>query len=411
MTIKAEELGFVDTIFQLDQDDEDVKQGHKDVIYVARQDFLEKLKNRFTMMTGSTGNPVHTVIHGSAGVGKTHTLTWIQHYCKLNKLKIKNREVDIVAFNAPTTSKNSTFSVFYSKFMVSLGKESIMTCLDEYWKKVRDELDLEKPGLSEEQKISSLNNRIRNRDLAILLVKLRGISSGTPEDTYFWNWISGTPQRPAELTTLGLSNNTPEKHSETASEVLYDFIKIIYDKAFDSKRFMLVLIDEVENMKTITNDNMHFINGIRILLGIRDILGIVFSCNSDPTGKIEFTPLEKSIIKERIGDNFLHLDLFNEDEALKFMFALFKEKRIKNYDDFFNTLKNKYSEISDDLKDTYPFLEDDLVSMITEMNDKDINLNPRNIEEKLDSKLSQFEQYKNMNPEKELSILKFDLIT
>ena len=147
-----------DLVLVQDPKDPEVREGKVSPIYVARTEFIEKLEDRLNRGS-ETASALHTVIYGSPGVGKTHTLSWIMYQIRKGK-KLKDKDVDcfiVVAPSIGTKDAQRTFSPLYTEIIKSFGKSFVAEVLDNFWKAIRDDLKLEDRGISQDQKIAAIS--------------------------------------------------------------------------------------------------------------------------------------------------------------------------------------------------------------------------------------------------------------
>ena len=141
----AEKLLLKDYGFEPDPVDYDVRNGISDAMYVARTEFLNDLRNHLSSRSeGQQTGGVTTVLYGSAGVGKTHTITWILNWInnKEDPLTIKGKTVIPISLDAPNTKRDSNFSIIYSAIMKGIGKEKVLGLIKKYWIKARGEFPI-----------------------------------------------------------------------------------------------------------------------------------------------------------------------------------------------------------------------------------------------------------------------------
>ena len=226
----AERLLLKDYNFRLDEVDDEVRNGVAEATYVARAEFLTELKSHLSSRSSAQPtSSVTRVLHGSAGVGKTHTITWIMNWInkKEDPLTIKGKDVKAISINAPVHDGKKGFSIIYSSMMGGIGKADVVDIMNKFWRKARDELKLEDGNLSQEQIISKLQSnfdgKIENRDLAMMVFLRSKITAASALDNEWWNWMCGLSGSSKWQEILGVSPKSPAKDSEASVKVLKEF--------------------------------------------------------------------------------------------------------------------------------------------------------------------------------------------
>ncbi|MBI3842153.1 MAG: DUF2791 family P-loop domain-containing protein, partial [Thaumarchaeota archaeon] len=222
-------------------------------IFAGREALKNQLKKRVTRARVS-GAKLNTLLYGTYGGGKTHTLYYIQKLLK--EKEIAGKSVDCYLFPYPTVTKGN-FVDFYEEIMKNLGDnfvfETIIKCYDEL------EKSLSLAGKDLKDKIDLINERIKNRDLTkILMDKIRLVEN----DDLIWKWLQGKPCSPAEKKALGVTddNSTPNN----AIKTLEGFVKM-YEKGNKEQRILVLLVDELEHLDDIKGEGRDITNGFRMI--------------------------------------------------------------------------------------------------------------------------------------------------
>lgn len=339
-------------------------------IYAGRDNLrsqLEKRVNRAILVN----QKLHTILWGPYGGGKTHTLYYIKHY--LESKPVGERTPEVYALVCPAFVRN-TFVELYSAIIRELGKKFILELLHSCYDILEPQLK-KKP---DEERIQIIHDRIGNRDVAYVMLTIVRPQS---DEYLVWKWFSGEACSSGEKKTLGVLKDNSK--SEDAINTFESLVRM-YEIAYEGKKLLVLMIDELENLTALRGTAADFVHGFRKMVD-QTTLAIFGAATA---GSVDSLPvLRNPAVKQRIGfpHNFIEIQVFTPEDAMKFVSALLKQLRPAGADVPKRMQECKRKKItSETLSEQYfPFTEELVEAIINGIQGDGEPLIPRNIEMKL----------------------------
>lgn len=245
----------------------------KPVIYVDQEKVLGKLSDIISTVY-STGRSNHAVVVGPSGLGKSHTLKYIQ--------KMIGEQIGGKALSCYISSPGQDFIHVYRSFIQRLGLEKM-----EAFAKADVEM-----------------SRNLRRALEALKEEKTAIAA--------WRWLLGEPLSSKELHRLGLSQNVD---GPLSLNILQQTLSILRSSGY---RFTCLLIDEME-----TINQLHIVRRQAMFNALRHLIdgnpyGLCFIFACTPAGWSEIFKYALALSR-RISRNVLYLESMTKEQAGEFV--------------------------------------------------------------------------------------------
>ena len=337
-------------------------------IYAGRKELIAKLKKRINRAY-ATGSAMHTLLYGSFGAGKTHTLYNLASY-----IRDKGIEADIFHVTCPPIETSAV--ELYQKIILELGQATLYELVREVWNSVYPKFE-EAAATTDESKIDVINDFVNHRDFATVVLAYQ--KPGTEMAYLVWKWLSGEKCSSTEKRKLGVitDNSNPTNAIDTLLTIIHMDVQL--KKLKNQKRLFILMIDELDHLRPLGTAE-DFIEFFRRLAEQEPLFAMLLAYTAATAEGIP--ALNAPPVRQRLGypDNYIEISTFTAEESKAFIADLFRLLRPHGID--LNEKVEKAKSLTSETvsKDFFPFTEEAVDAVINQISGRGQPLCPRTIE-------------------------------